>query len=230
MKNATSRPSTPVLTRMAGPAPAPTREDDDRDAGHEHRQRREHERGAEDGADADRLRALGRRAAQQHRPEDGDDRDERLGHGRRDGRQHAADGPLGQLQLVAEPLDAVGEELGGHEDDRERADEQDDVHDDPNLQIARAARASAMVGRRSLPTAAMVGRRHRASCSRRPVDGTCQGYSPSGPAYCRRRRHERQLGAPRIAATARLAASSATTTRVVTSCRRSPLAAKARAA
>ena len=29
-----------------------------------------------------------------------------------DGRQHAADGALGQVQLVAEPLDAVGEELG----------------------------------------------------------------------------------------------------------------------
>ena len=75
--------------------------------------------------------ALGRVAAQEDRPEDRDDRDERLRHGRGHGREDAADGALREVQLVAEPLDAVREELGGDQDDRERADEQDDVHGYP---------------------------------------------------------------------------------------------------
>ena len=52
--------------------------------------------------------------------EDGHDRDHRLGQGRADGGQDGADRALGQVQLAAHPLDAVGEQLGADEDDGER--------------------------------------------------------------------------------------------------------------
>ena len=59
--------------------------------------------------DADFVGGLG---AVRSREQDRDERDHRLRQGRADGGQDAADRALGQVQLVAEPLDAVGEELG----------------------------------------------------------------------------------------------------------------------
>ena len=85
----------------------------DGDAGHEHGQRREHERRAQDGPDADRVRRLA------GREQDGDDRDHRLGQGRADRGQDRADRALGQLELAPEPFDAVGEQLGAEQDDDE---------------------------------------------------------------------------------------------------------------
>ena len=69
-------------------------------------------------------------AASRAREEDRDDRDHRLGQRRADGRQHGADGALGQVEVVAEPLDAVGEQLRAGQDDEAiaRTAEVDDVH------------------------------------------------------------------------------------------------------
>ena len=55
-------------------------------------------------------------------------RDHRLRQGRTDGGQDRADGTFAKLELVPEPLDAVGEQLGADQDDRERNDQQDQVH------------------------------------------------------------------------------------------------------
>ena len=62
------------------------------------------------------------------REQDRDDRDHRLGQGRADRRQDRADGALGQLELAAEPFDAVGEQLRAEQDDDERDDEDEEVH------------------------------------------------------------------------------------------------------
>ncbi len=60
--------------------------------------------------------------------DDGDDRDHRLGQGRPDRRQDGADRPFGQVEVVAEPLDAVGEQLRPDEDDDEGDGQDDEVH------------------------------------------------------------------------------------------------------
>ena len=77
----------------------------------------------EDRPDADAVRRL--RAAAE---EDRDDRDHRLRERRADGREDRADRALGELELPAEPLDAVREQLGAEQDDEERDDEDEDVH------------------------------------------------------------------------------------------------------
>ena len=107
------------LHRVAGRASPAGQED--RDAGHEHREGGQHERGAQDRADPDRVRRLATRE------QDRDDRDHRLGQGGPDGREHGADRALGELELASEPLDAVGEQLGTEQDDEERGDEDDQV-------------------------------------------------------------------------------------------------------
>ena len=88
--------------------------------GHEHGQGCEHERCAQDGPDADLI--AGSAAARQDR----DKRDHRLRQGRADGGQHRADRALGQVELAADPFDAVREQLGAQKDDRERDEEEDD--------------------------------------------------------------------------------------------------------
>ncbi len=100
--------------------------DHDCDAGNEHGQRREHERRPQDRPDADPVSVRGgtRLAGQ----EDRHDRDERLGQCRADGGEDAAHGTLGQVELAAEPLDPVGEELGAHEDHHEGDEQQEEVH------------------------------------------------------------------------------------------------------
>ena len=117
-----------VDAHLRSPAVRARAKEHDCHAGHEHGQRREHEGRAQDGAHADRMRGLGDPPPTDRRPDDGDDRDQRLGHRRRHRGQHAADRPLGQVQPMPEPLDAVGEQLGGEQDDRQRADQEDDVH------------------------------------------------------------------------------------------------------
>ncbi len=102
---------------LARPPPRPAGKD--RAAGHEHGQGGEHERCAKDGPDADLM--AGRGAAGQ----DGHQRDHRLRQGRADRGQDRADRALGQVELAADPLDAVREQLGAEEDDRE-GDEQED--------------------------------------------------------------------------------------------------------
>ena len=62
------------------------------------------------------------------REEDGDDRDEGLGQRRADGREHAADRALAELEGASEPLDAVGEQLGGDEDQGEGGEQVHDGH------------------------------------------------------------------------------------------------------
>ncbi len=94
----------------------------DGDAGHEHGEGREHERRAEDGPDADRVRRL------PGREQDRDDRDQCLGERRPDRGQHRSDRALGQSELAPEPFDAVGEQLRAEQDDDQRADEDEDVH------------------------------------------------------------------------------------------------------
>jgi hypothetical protein len=49
------------------------------------------------------------------------------GQGRAHGGQHAAHRPLGQVQLMAEPLDTVGEELGRDKDDNQPDRELDEL-------------------------------------------------------------------------------------------------------
>src|SRR5205814_1057915 len=61
------------------------------------------------------------------REEDRHHRDERLGCGGPDGGEDAPRGALAHLQHAAEPLDAVGEGLRAPEDEREGADDQEDV-------------------------------------------------------------------------------------------------------
>ena len=63
--------------------------------------------------------------------------------------EDAADRPLRGVQLVAEPLDPVREQLGGDQDDRQRADQEDDVHpsgDDYGRRCCGAYSSSATVG------------------------------------------------------------------------------------
>ena len=109
------------------PPPSAPGQDDDADAGDEHRQRGEHERGPQDRADA-HLGGVAGIAAKHDRSHDGDDRDQGLRHRGGHRRQDAADRPFGQVQLMAEPLDAIGEQLGSHQDERKRSDQQDEVH------------------------------------------------------------------------------------------------------
>ena len=111
-----------LVDREVERAPALQVEDDDRPAGHDHGQAREHEGRAQDGPDADVVR--GGRV----REEDGDDRDEGLGQRRPDGREHAADRALAELEGAPEPLDAVGEQLGGEEDQGEGGEQVHDGH------------------------------------------------------------------------------------------------------
>src|SRR5207253_1935029 len=59
---------------------------------------------------------------------DGDHRNQGRRHGGGHRRQHAPDRALGQVQLMAEPLDPVGEQLGAQQDEREGSDQQDNVH------------------------------------------------------------------------------------------------------
>ena len=54
----------------------------------------------------------GRSAAARAGEQDRHERDHRLGQRRAHGGEDAADRALGQVQLMAEPLDAVGEQLG----------------------------------------------------------------------------------------------------------------------
>ena len=103
---------------MTRPLAAPTPGQDHAEAGHEHGQRGEHERRAEDGADADLVRRVA--ALTGPGEEDRHERDHCLGQRRAHGSQDAAHCALGQVQLVAEPLDAVGEQLGGDQNDHQR--------------------------------------------------------------------------------------------------------------
>ena len=73
--------------------------------------------------DADAVRRLGAAAGQ-----DRDDRDHRLGQRRADRGEDGPDGALGELELPAEPLDAVREQLRAEQDDDERDGEDQDVH------------------------------------------------------------------------------------------------------
>ena len=50
------------------------------------------------------------------------------GQGGPDRREHGPDGALGELELPAEPLDPVREQLGAGQDDDERDGEDQDVH------------------------------------------------------------------------------------------------------
>ena len=91
-------------------------------AGHEHRERGEHERRAEDGADAYLVRVI---------LDVEQDRDHGNGRFRQrgsDGGEHRSDRAFRQAELAAEPLDAVGEQLGAGEDDCERCEEDDEIH------------------------------------------------------------------------------------------------------
>ena len=60
--------------------------------------------------------------------QDRDDRDHRLGQRGPDRREHGPDRPLGEAQLLPEPLDAVGEELGAEEDHDEGDRQDEQVH------------------------------------------------------------------------------------------------------
>ena len=155
----------------------------DRGAGDEHRQRREHERCAQDGPDADGLRA---RTAYRRRG---------------DGPTIAMTGisvsgiavataartlptaPSARSRMP-EPLDPVREELGGEEDDASET-------------TSRTISTDALVaprwpyGPKVSPDHRAGGRRHRAGPARRPDDGACQGTTPSG-AECRRAKLQRQ--------------------------------------
>src|SRR5438034_405305 len=91
------------------------------DADEQHDERAEHERGAEDRAHPDLVRVW--RVGE----EDRDDRDERLRSSGPDRREDAPGGALADAELDAEPLDAVGEDLGADQDEDERADDQRDV-------------------------------------------------------------------------------------------------------
>ncbi len=101
---------------------APSRLEQHRDPRHKHREGREHEWRTEDRPDADLVRVC--LAGEQDR----DDRDHGLGQRRSDRREDRADGALGQPELVPEPLDAVGEQLGADQDDHERHAQDQQVH------------------------------------------------------------------------------------------------------
>ena len=91
-------------------------------AGHHHPpQRRQHERRAQDRADPDLVARLVSR-------HDRDDRQQRLGQGGSDRGEDRADGALRQAEPLADPLDAVREELRRNEDDQERSDQEDPIH------------------------------------------------------------------------------------------------------
>jgi hypothetical protein len=102
--------------RRVGRAACP--EGEDADTGHEHREGREHERRAQDGADADLVGAFARRE------DDRDDRNQGLWQRRPDRGEHGTDRALAESELAAHPFDAVGEELR-REQDHDEADEQD---------------------------------------------------------------------------------------------------------
>ncbi len=107
-----------ALTTHLSRPPLRPRVGQHRDAGNAERSGGEHERCAQNGADAYLI--VGSAAAEQ----DGDERDQRLGHGRTDRGEDAADGPFVQAQVKAEPFDCVGEQLGGDQDDGEADDEE----------------------------------------------------------------------------------------------------------
>ena len=73
----------------------------------------------QDSADANRIRS---RPGPQH---DRDKRNHRLGQGRANRRQEGPDRPFGQTELVTEPLDCLGAELGA-EQEQERHRRTDD--------------------------------------------------------------------------------------------------------
>ena len=116
----------------------------DADAGDEHRERREHERRPEDRPHADRVRRLAAAAnaiamigiivsgsavptAASTEP----------------------DRALGQLELAAEPLDAVREQLGAEQDDDEGDREDEQVHLSPQPDGGDDADARRRAGRRA---------------------------------------------------------------------------------
>jgi len=73
------------------------------------------------------------------REHDGDDRHQGLGKSRAQRREDAARGAFAELVATAEPLDAVGEQLGRGEDDGER-DEQQEVGNGGGKNRRRAGR------------------------------------------------------------------------------------------
>ncbi len=103
-------------------APAAEGEPEHGDPRDEHREAGEHERRPQDRPDA---HVVGGRSASE---DDGDDRHQRLRQGGPDRGEHAAHGPFAELVATAEPLDAVGEELGRDQDDGEGDDEQQVGH------------------------------------------------------------------------------------------------------
>jgi uncharacterized membrane protein len=97
-----------------------------RDADEEHGDGAEHERRTEDGADGD---AVGRpHFSGEDAADDGDDRYHRLRQHRADRREDAPGPPLANVELVTDPLDAVGEYLGAEQQQRERSQQQRGVH------------------------------------------------------------------------------------------------------
>jgi len=121
--------------------------DQDREAGDEHGERGQGERGAEDRTDPDFLGALRGVPADQDRSDDGDDRDQGLGKGGCHRGEDAAHSPLAQVQAMAEPLDAVREQLGTDEDDRQGGDEDEDFHAEAVRGGGPSARQRVRVGR-----------------------------------------------------------------------------------
>ncbi len=98
------------------------REYDHGEPAHEAGQRRQHEGRAQDSPDADLL------AGVTAMDEDGDERDDRLGQSSAHGREHAAHGTLAQVELAAEPFDAVHEELAARKDHGEGDYQEEDRH------------------------------------------------------------------------------------------------------
>ena len=113
-----------MSTTIRVPARAPRAEGDDADAGDEHRERREHER---------RARGSPRRPTSSVASPPPPNAIAMIGiivsgSAVPDRREHGPDGPLGELELAAEPLDAVGEQLGAQQDDDEGDGEDEQVH------------------------------------------------------------------------------------------------------
>ena len=78
------------------------------------------------GAGSEASHGVGRLAAATER--DRDDRDHRLRQRRPHRGEHGPNGPFGQLELAAEPLDAVREQLGADEDHDKGDREDEQVH------------------------------------------------------------------------------------------------------
>ena len=120
-----SRPSTRVSTVIVWPDRAAPGVADHADAGHEHGQCREHEGRTENGADADLVAAASLAVPAKRIATSGI-----IVSGRAvpTAARTLPTAPSARLQLVPEPLDAVGEELGRDQDDRERDDELEQLH------------------------------------------------------------------------------------------------------